>query len=182
MNNNPGVGTYNVSKSQNYTKMKIPSCRIGTSVRESLDSSSSVNINLPGPGDYEIDKTTTKVKNRSPKAFIGTSRRDYLNKTINWPGPGSYNNLKDIGTEKPTYQKLSMFGRNRDGRNGFNNSPGPIYNTIEASTYSSRHNPSFKIGTGPKMQLNLKSSRINPGPGFYHMPNKPFSSTGSFMR
>ena len=163
--------------------MKIPSCRIGTSVRESLDSSSSVNITLPGPGEYEVDQSNlTKVKNRSPKAFIGTSRRDYMNKTINWPGPASYNNLKDIGTEKPLYQKLSMFGRSKEGRNELNNSPGPIYNTINSSSYSKKQYPSFRIGTGPKMQLNLKSSRINPGPGFYHMPNKPFSSTGSFMR
>ena len=55
-NNNPGVGSYNVSQSQNYTKMKFPSCRIGTSVRESLDSSSSVNLKLPGPGDYDVDQ------------------------------------------------------------------------------------------------------------------------------
>ena len=135
----------------NYTKMKIPSCRIGTSVRQSLDSCSSINLK-PGPGEYEVDQENlTKVKNRSPKAFIGTSRRDYLNKTMNWPGPGSYNNLKDIGKDKALYQKLSMFGRSKEGRNGFNNSPGPIYNTIEASSYSSKHNPSFRIGTGPKM-------------------------------
>ena len=114
--------------------MKIPSYKIGTSVRESLDSSSSVNFNIPGPGEYEVDQANlTKVKNRSPKAFIGTSRRDYLNKTINWPGPASYNNLKDIGKDKELYQKLTMFGRSKDGgRNGFNNSPGPIYNTIAA--------------------------------------------------
>jgi hypothetical protein len=90
--------------------------------------------------------------------------------------------MKDIGADKALYQKLSMFGRSKEGRNKNNNSPGPIYNTIEASSYSSKLAPSFRIGTGPKMQLNLKSSRVNPGPGFYHMPNKPFSSTGSFMR
>ena len=50
-----------------------------------------------------------------------------------------------------------------------NASPGPIYNTIEATRSIKLKNPAYKIGTSPKIAKNLRSSRNNPGPGAYNL-------------
>lgn len=64
------------------------------------------------------------------------------------------------------------------------NSPGPIYNTINAAMWTKTRNPSFKIGTGPKIYNSIKKDSHNlPGPGSYsfvdnyHKMQMKFSSS-----
>merc|ERR1712139_204447 len=91
----PGVGTYDVLKSTDFTRTKVPSIKIGTSVRNSLDEE--VRKDWPGPANYNLDERLLRMmKNNSPRPFIGTSTRDILNKTINWPGPASYRNRNNL--------------------------------------------------------------------------------------
>lgn len=92
----PGVGTYNVRKSTDFTLTSIPAIRIGTSQRQSLEN---VKVrDFPGPANYKLDDINMRwIKNHSPRAFIGTSTRKDLNKTINWPGPAHYEVHNNLG-------------------------------------------------------------------------------------
>jgi len=102
LTNTPGVGTYDVHKSTDFTRTKIPAIRIGTSTRNSLDSDQKKD--WPGPANYNLDDKLYKLmKNNSPRPFIGTSTRDILNRTINWPGPASYRNTNNLSTNKEMY-------------------------------------------------------------------------------
>ena len=53
----PGVGTYDVHKSTDFTRRKIPAIRIGTSTRNSLDEDAKKD--WPGPTSYNIDDKLT---------------------------------------------------------------------------------------------------------------------------
>lgn len=163
----PGVGSYDIRKSTDFTKMRTPAFRIGTSQRQSIEK---INVkNLPGPANYQLDELTYRwIKNHSPRPFIGSSKRDELNRTINWPGPASYHTRNNFSTNKESYQKISIRGR-PSPRTTNNSSPGPIYNTIEAVRSIKTKNPSHKIGTSPKMARNLRTNRNNPGPGAYNI-------------
>ena len=92
------MGSYDIAKSTDFTKQKIPSIRIGTSQRQSIDKSNILNV--PGPGNYNLDDVSIKwIKHNSPRPFIGSSKRYDLNRTMNWPGPADYrtnNNFSDI--------------------------------------------------------------------------------------
>ena len=119
----PGVGSYDVNKSSDFTRIKIPSIRIGTSTRSSFDEERKKD--WPGPANYNLDDRLIRMmKNNSPRPFIGTSTREILNRTINWPGPGSYRNTNNFSTNKESYQKITMRGR-ESPRNLKNQSPGP---------------------------------------------------------
>ena len=52
----PGVGTYDIIKSTDFTKMKIPTIRIGTSQRQSIDRSKL--RDFPGPANYNLDESS----------------------------------------------------------------------------------------------------------------------------
>lgn len=59
-----------------------------------------------------------------------------------------------------------MSGRNSSASS--DNSPGPIYNTINADRWCKTKMPSFKIGSGPKIVSTVKKdSNKLPGPGSY---------------
>lgn len=52
----PGVGTYDIIKSTDFTKMKTPAIRIGTSQRQSIDRSKL--RDFPGPANYNLDESS----------------------------------------------------------------------------------------------------------------------------
>lgn len=54
-------------------------------------------------------------------------------------------------------------------RTDVNNSPGPIYNTIEAARATKNKSPTYKIGTGAKLDNSMRTTRNNPGPGSYQL-------------
>jgi len=72
---------------------------------------------------------------------------------MNWPGPANYMNKNNMGDIKEQYQKVAIRGRGSPRTNA-NNSPGPIYNTIEAIRATKNKSPAFKIGTSPKIDRN----------------------------
>jgi len=157
----PGVGSYDVMKSTDFTRTKGSAFKIGKSKRKDLSSSPK---NFPGPATYRVDDLN-RTRQYSPRPFIGTSQREILNRTINWPGPGAYNTIRDFSAT-PQYQKITMSGRNSSASS--DGSPGPIYNTINADRWTKCRNPSFKIGTGPKLLSTIKKdSNKLPGPGSY---------------
>ena len=94
-----------------------------------------------------------------------------MNRTINWPGPASYNTFRDLASMTPQYKKITMSGRNSSASS--DNSPGPIYNTNDASRWIKKRDPTCKIGTGPKIvSIIKKDSHKLPGPGSYsHVEN-----------
>lgn len=47
----PGVGEYDIASSTDFTRIKVPAFRIGTSDRSTLDKLSK---NFPGPSQYDL--------------------------------------------------------------------------------------------------------------------------------
>lgn len=149
-------------KSSDFTLAKITAARIGTSQRVSANNSP---CHFPGPAHYKVDDLNN-TRQHSPRPFIGTSTRLSPNRTINWPGPATYNTFRDISTATPHYQKITITCRNSS--NSSSESPGPVYNTIDAGKWVRTRNPAFKIGTAPKLASTLKrDSHKLPGPGSY---------------
>ena len=145
----PGVGQYDLIKSMDFAMVTNPSIKIGKSHRESINKELT---SLPGPGYYEewTNSTASMTKRNSPRAFIGDSGRNEMNKTItNLPGPSNYRPFKGFGYDLENYQKISI-GKKFTPRSK-QNSPGPIYNTIEASAKVKSRQPAFVMSKTKKL-------------------------------
>lgn len=87
----PGPGAYEPKLA---TKKSAPAFKIGTSLRDQLNKSTS---NIPGAGSYNPGWND---RPKSPAFKIGSDTRKPLNGFVYTPGPGTYN-LPQRGIEGP---------------------------------------------------------------------------------
>ena len=157
--NDVGPGQYNHTD-LNFYKPKSPSIKIGKRKRFSISKES---LYTPGPGRYNTHiKYIPVLRKNEPRCRIGNAKRRPLidiDKYI--PGPAKYNIIKKTGEESPHYSMRLKTKIIKDSLNP----PGVGSYHIEKSNVL-RHNPTWKIGTEPKIK-SLKYYKNTPGVGTY---------------
>jgi len=154
---NPGPGSYDYADSANNIKLKKPSWKIGTSLRQPLNDIT----DSPGPGRYNLIKN---FGDNAPQYSMRGKDND-VNQFIT-PGPGKYN-IDQLLTSKhyPSW-KIGTSSRDDDLRmkirEGF---PGP--GTYQSYDKHLLNSPKYGFGTEKKYNNKYND---NPGPGSYHIP------------
>ena len=163
INSNPGPGQYSFIEGENYTKVKSPSWKIGTSLRKSL---SQTDISFPGVGNYNI---SGKLGDNAPKYSIRL--KNFITKLKNEnPGPGQY--------ESTNITNMSLYNRAPSWKLGTENRYNELRKTIREDIpgpgkYHPKINQSFNDNYKYKFGIKKRFSRHfndNPGPGAYHIP------------
>ena len=154
--NFPGPGTYHPSYSN--TKLRYPSCRIGTAKRRALYNS---NINDPAPNKYDPNYLVKSNKPKSPSFTIGFAQRKLHSHQSFSPGPCAYN-VTGNSTCGPKYTLRTKYKLRVN-----NDFPGPgQYELNRRSNWNK--DPSWSIGTSQRGEELKKIIKENyPGPGMY---------------
>ena len=158
----PGAGTYEIDAGFGLTESRIRFGRMGTGLRQSAELN-----HFPGPGAYECAKDQFLHTHRKPRVTVFDKKvRDSIAQATDVPGPGSYISKLDLDSGVPMYQKISI--KRKYGDTNKNVSPGPVFEISAPARKLKLKSPSYRIGTGPKIEVNPQMVNENPGPGQYN--------------
>lgn len=155
----PGAGTYDVRQSLKLTHSRIPFGKIGTGLRDSVELNK-----FPGPGTYKSDQDPFRQTHYKQRTTVFDKKiRDSIAEPTDVPGPGSYISALDLDVDVPVYQKISI--KRKYGDRNKIVSPGPVFEVNAPIRKLKLRSPSYRIGTGPKIDVNPQLLNRNPGPG-----------------